>query len=139
MFERDEGAAEIPREQLHAVADPQDRQSAGQHARIETGGTRHERRLRSAGKDDRRGTPLFDLAPRRVVRQKLAVDARFARAPRDQLAVLGAEIQDDDGRRTSRNGGHLPPLRRPRSRLRECLPLPARDHPTPLSFSPKLR
>ena len=44
----------------------------------------------------------------RVERQHLAVDLRLAHAPGDQLAVLRAEIEHDDGvegRRRGLNGG----------------------------------
>ena len=38
-----------------------------------------------------------DLGGRGRVRDDLAVDARFAHAARDQLRVLGAEVDDEDG------------------------------------------
>src|SRR5207248_3739245 len=65
-----------------------------------------ERRIRrrSAGVVDARWAAAEDDAGRapggyrsswRVVRQQLAVDAALADAPRDQLAVLGAEVEND--------------------------------------------
>ncbi len=51
----------------------------------------------AAGEDEALGVELGDSVQRRVVGQQLAVDAAFAHAAGDQQAVLGAEVEDDDG------------------------------------------
>ncbi len=53
-------------------------------------------RLGAAREDDALRRERRDLLGRRVPRQDLAVDAYLAHAPRDQLRVLAAEIDDED-------------------------------------------
>ena len=52
---------------------------------------------RPAGEDDRAGLRGFQRLRRLVERHDLAIDARFAHAPRDELRELGAEIDDQNG------------------------------------------
>src|SRR5215207_4240705 len=89
--------AQLMGEQLHAVADPEDWLAGVQHV------SRNERRARlvhagwATRQDEaarlQRSHALFG----RVVRNQLAVDVVLADAPRDELAVLRAEIYDRDG------------------------------------------
>ncbi len=86
-------SAQCLRDQLHAIADAEHRQPALQHP---------VRQLRRAGlvdtgratrEDDSAHVARLDLGPRRVVVEELAVNPGLAYAPRDQLAVLRAEIE----------------------------------------------
>ena len=61
--------------------------------------------VRSAGQDDADGLTCGDERGRRVERQDFAVHRQFAQAPRDELCVLRAEIEDDDGLVRHRNVG----------------------------------
>ena len=91
-------AAELLRHGLHAVAD-------AEHGHAEL-----EHRLRCARRflvGDRFGTtreddalrlPLADVVVADVPGQDFAVDAELAHAARDELGVLGAEVEDQDAR-----------------------------------------
>ena len=88
-------AAELLREQLLAVAD-------GQHgnARVEDVLRRARRplvrdRARAAGKDHRLRRNLRKGLLRALKRRDLAIDARLAHAPRDELRDLRAEVDDE--------------------------------------------
>ena len=90
-------AAERQREQLHAVTDAQHRDAELEQLGIEPRRAVgvHRRRAR------RRGSAPFGLAPpdllgADVVRQQLAEHAALADAPRDELRVLPAVVEDDD-------------------------------------------
>ena len=50
----------------------------------------------TAGEDDGAGVLRSDLGCRGVARHDLRVDVQVADAARDELAVLGAEVEDDD-------------------------------------------
>ena len=52
---------------------------------------------RAAGEDERGGVSRRDLRRREPVSDELRVHARLAHATRDQLAVLPAEVDDEDG------------------------------------------
>ncbi len=99
MIEFDQFEVQMPRDQLHPVANPQNGDTAVQNRRIHVGRLGHERALRSARQDDGRGIARRQRLPRHVVRDDLAIDAQLARPPRDQLAVLGAEVENEDRRR----------------------------------------
>ena len=104
-------------EELHAVADAKDGQLG-----LEDVGRRQGRvGVVDAGRPAREyeaaRVELRHLAQGRVVRQELAVDAALADAPRDQEAVLRAEVEDDDGlarlvaaRRGARHRGRPPAI-----------------------------
>ena len=51
----------------------------------------------AAGEDDGARPAPLDLGPGGVERQQLRVDVELADAPGDQLGVLAAEVEDDDG------------------------------------------
>ena len=91
-------AAEMQRHLLDAVAEAQDRdaelEDSGVHVRRALGV--HARR--AAGEDDRRGCAARDLLGGDVERHDLRVDAGLADATRDELRVLRAEVEDEDGR-----------------------------------------
>src|SRR5216684_2058300 len=90
-------ATKVVGDQLHAVADAEHGNPRPQRLRVD---------LRSAGLVDARWTAPEDqsgrvarlqLGPRRRPGHELAVHVRLAHAARDQLAELGAEIEDEDG------------------------------------------
>ncbi len=65
--ERYQRSAKFLRQQLHAVADAEQRNAAGEHFGGAVRRIRTERAFRAAAQDDRRRFALGDLAPRRVV------------------------------------------------------------------------
>src|SRR5690606_30555344 len=94
---RVDGAAERVRHGLEAVADAQHG-----HARLEQRAVDRRRpRLVHAGRparqDDGGRAPLEDLLDRPRVRHDLRVHVRLAHAARDELRVLGAVVDDEDG------------------------------------------
>ena len=60
---------------------------------------------RPAGEDERGRVARGDLGRREPVADELRVDARLAHAPRDQLAVLPAEVDDEDRALLGRGSG----------------------------------
>src|SRR6185295_1672821 len=73
-----------------------------------------------AGEDDASGGARLEGSDRRRRRHDLRVDLQLAQAPRDQLRVLRAEVEDDDGvavhgmgRGSRRPGLYLAPRRGP--------------------------
>ena len=88
--------AEILGQELQAVANAQHRD-----AQLEDGAVRQRRVLgidagRAARQDEALGVQPGDFPRRRVVAQDDRIDVALADAPRDDLRVLRAEIQDDD-------------------------------------------
>ncbi len=86
------------RDQLHAVADPQDRNAEVEHATIDSRGARLEHRVGTARENDPlRGELLHEREVRAFGgRMDLAVHVLLAHAPRDQLRELRAAIEDQD-------------------------------------------
>src|SRR5881628_2511305 len=64
--------------------------------RVDSRRTRLVYRRRSAGEDHALHVARREVVPRRRVRQDLAVHAALADTPRDELRVLGAEVDDRD-------------------------------------------
>ena len=90
-------AAEQVGHQLHAVADAEHRQRPGRRARRRTSARPVRDALRPARQDDARRGFAPKLLERRVERHDLGVDRQLAQASRDELGVLRAEIENDDG------------------------------------------
>lgn len=93
----DDLAAEVVRDELAAVADAEHG-----HARIKERGIDVRRVLkihavRAAGEDEADGLHCEKVRKRRRVGLDLAVNAAFAHAARDELVVLAAKVQYDDG------------------------------------------
>ena len=65
--------------------------------RVELRGTVGVHAGRAAGQHDRRGFLGHDLLDGRGVRDDLGVHPRLAHPPGDQLRVLRAEVDDEDG------------------------------------------
>ena len=93
----DDLAAEVVRDELAAVADAEHG-----HARVKERGIDVRRVLeihavRAAGEDEADGIHREKVRKRRRVGLDLAVNAAFAHAARDELVVLAAKVQYDDG------------------------------------------
>lgn len=86
-----EGAAH----ELHAVADAQHRHARIEYGRIHFRSPFRVHAGRAAGEDDAFWVVRQDLFRRLRVRKDLAVNAAFPDAPRDELRVLSAEVDDD--------------------------------------------
>ena len=89
-------AAEVAGEQLHAVADAEDRHAEFEQLLGDGRGARLVDRLRPAGEDDPLRRKGLDRRQLHVEGMQLAVDVRFAHPPGNELGVLGAEIEDQD-------------------------------------------
>ena len=81
---------------LEAVADAEGRHPGREQLRIDLRSSRRVDRLRAAGQDDRLRPARDDLGHRGGVRHDLGVDASLAHPPRDELRILGAEVENDD-------------------------------------------
>ncbi len=89
-------SAEIDREQLHAVADAEDRDVEVVQRGVGMRRTGLEHRCRAAAEDDPARSPPADLFGADGSGNQLAVHLGLAHAARDQLAVLAPEIEDED-------------------------------------------
>ena len=89
-------AAEVARHELHAVADAERRDPEREDLRVEVGRAVRVHGGRAAREDERGRVTCRDLGRSEAVPDELRVDARLAHAPCDQLAVLPAEIDDED-------------------------------------------
>ena len=84
--------------ELSAITDAKDRHVEGlERFEIEIRRVHLTGALRSAGEDDRRRLALGDLRRGDAVRNDLGVHLQLADPPRDQLGVLGAEVDDEHG------------------------------------------
>ena len=88
-------AAEIEREQLHAVADAERGNAERKERRIDARRAVRVHRSGPAAEDERVRVPRAYLLGRHGVGHELRVDAALAHAPRDQLRVLPAEVDDE--------------------------------------------
>src|SRR5207244_3244656 len=77
-------------------ADAQDRNIEVKQFRIAARSARLIDARRASGKNDARWLQGADALRRQVVADDLAKDIQLAHAPGDQLAVLRAEIEDQD-------------------------------------------
>ena len=109
MRGRRDAPAELGGHCLHSIADSKHRHAELEYC-IGSPGRRVIRDgFRAAGKDYSAGAESEDGSVTRVPREDLAINSDFAHAPRDQLRVLGAEIEDQDpvGMDVGRGGLHL--------------------------------
>jgi hypothetical protein len=90
-------APERARHRLEAVADAEDRYAGREQRRVEGGGAVGVHAARPPGQHDRRGLAVQDRRAGDRVRHDLAVDARLADPPGDELRVLRPEVHDEDG------------------------------------------
>src|SRR5579859_2610199 len=88
--------AKLVGEQLHAVADAQDRQVVLQNCLVHPPCAGIVDAIRPAREDDALRAQPPQLVQRGARREQLAEDAALAHPPRDEVAVLRAEVQDGD-------------------------------------------
>ena len=91
-----DAAAQRQREQLHPVADAQHRDPQLEQLPLQARGALGVHRRRAAGQDQALGPPPRDLLDEDMVGQQLAEHPALADAPRDELGVLAAIVEDDD-------------------------------------------
>lgn len=90
-------AAEGLRHQLEAVAHAEDRDAGLEQGAVEGRRARFVHRRGAAGEDDGRRVLGEHLVDRHGTRDDLAVDPRLADTAGDELGVLRAEVDDQDG------------------------------------------
>jgi hypothetical protein len=98
-------AAEHVGHQLHAVADAEHGGAELEERRVETRRARLGDAARTAGEDDPGRLPGAQPLERRIEGHDLRIDRQLAQPSRDQLRVLRAEIQDENGLMHGRNAG----------------------------------
>ena len=113
-----DGAAEVARHELHAVADAERRDAEREDLRVELRRALGVHGRRAAGEDERRRVSRGQLRSRQPVTDELRVHARLADTARDELAVLPAEVDDEHGTLLRRGLG-----RRKRDDLRPSAPV----------------
>ena len=89
-------AAEVAGHQLHAVADAERRDPELEDPRVDLRGAVRVHRRRPAGEDERGRVAPRDLGRGQPMPDELREDPGLAHAARDQLAVLAAEVDDQD-------------------------------------------
>src|SRR3989304_502853 len=96
----DLGRIDLPTQQvgqdLHPVADPQDRPLQRQHLSIQEGGIPIVDTGRTPGQDDPLWTTLSDELDRRGAGKDLTVDSALPDPPSDELGGLRAKVKDQD-------------------------------------------
>ena len=97
--------AEVAGHELHAVADAQRRDSQVEDCGVEVGRPVRVDRRGASGQNQRRRVAGRELRSGEPMPHELRVHPRFAHAPRDELAVLAAEIDDEDGALLGRGCG----------------------------------
>ena len=83
--------------ELAAIADAQDGHSPGEDLRVHVGGGIQIHTVGAAGEDDADGVHGFQLGKGRGAGHDLAVHIALPDPAGDQLIVLAAEVQNDDG------------------------------------------
>ena len=112
MRGRRHAPAELGSHRLHAIADAEHRHTELEYRIRRARGRRIRDRLRTAGQDDSAGTEGTHGSVAGIPGEDFAIDADLANAPRDQLRVLSAEVEDQDavgmdvGRRCLQLRGH---------------------------------
>jgi hypothetical protein len=92
-----DGAAEIKRQQLGAVADSQSRNTELEHLGIHVRSAFRVHRCGAAAEDQRVRVARAHLRGGHAMADQFRVNPAFAHAPRDQLRVLPAEIHHQYG------------------------------------------
>jgi hypothetical protein len=92
-----DGAAEIERHQLGAVADAEHRHAQLVQTRVDARRGLGVHGRGAAAQDQRRRVAAAGLVGRDPVPDELGVDPAVADAPRDQLRVLAAEVEHEHG------------------------------------------
>ena len=107
IVRRRDAAAELVRHGLLAVADGEDGHAGVEEMLRRAGAVLPHYRGGAAGEDDPLGLEPLERLVGAVERRDLAIDARFAHPPGDQLGHLAAEIDDEDGIAGLRHGGAI--------------------------------
>ena len=89
-------AAELMGHQLFAVTDAEHRNAEAENGGVALGRCRVVDALRAAAQDDGARVERADRGQRQRARMDLAVDVAFAHAPRDELCVLRAVVEDEN-------------------------------------------
>src|SRR5690606_3057429 len=89
-------AAEEVTDELHAVADPEHGDAEREDAGVDVGRPVFEDARGPAGEHDGVRLERADAVEADRARLDLAVDVLLADAPRDELRVLRAEVEDED-------------------------------------------
>ena len=90
-------AAEVVGDELQPVADAEDGHAQREDGRVGCGRVGVVDRGWAAGEDDAERVESADLLERRRAGQDDGEDVELADAARDELRVLRAEVEDDDG------------------------------------------
>ena len=90
-------AAESVGHELCTVADSENRNAEVKNGGVIAGGVVLKDALRTAGKNDALVVLRLNLLQRSGIRQNFGVDMLFADAPRNELVVLSAEVENQDG------------------------------------------
>ncbi len=114
-----DNTAQLRRHRLHPVTDAQHRHTGRPHRRRRARRVSGGHAFRASGKDDAGGCELGDERGRHVVGMNLAISVELAHAPRNQLRVLGAEVQDQDFRMHGR--GHVAAAMRRAAKCRRAI------------------
>ncbi len=100
-------AAEVMRDELHAVADAQHRDPCAERLGVDLRRSGFVDAGGAATEDEPRGFALLQLRPRSRPGHELAVHLGFANPARDQLAELRSEVEDQYCLLAHRRGGFL--------------------------------
>jgi len=90
-------AAELVRYGLHAIADTKHRQPLLKYVVRSKRGAGSVYARRPAGQNESLGVKGSDSLPGGIARENLTIHMALADSPGDEHAVLGTEIEDDDG------------------------------------------
>src|SRR5271170_7931249 len=97
LLRRTHLAAESVHHELQAVTNAEDGQSQLKKARISRRRIFVIDRPRRTGKHNTHGPAILNLSERSVAGQYYGENTLFADAARDELRILRAEVEDDDG------------------------------------------
>src|SRR5256885_11737188 len=102
-------AAEMMGDELHAVADAEDRNARPKRLRVDLRRAGVVYARRAAAQDQAGRVSPLELGPGRGAGHELAVDVGLAHAPGDELAELGAEVEDEDCLQAGADRPGVPP------------------------------
>ena len=97
FFRTGHSAAKVFCHNLHTVADPQNRYARLEYAFIQLRSIFHIYTGRTAGENNAFRFMGKDFFRRLIVRQNFTIYAAFAHSSGNQLCILPAEVDDDNG------------------------------------------
>ena len=89
-------ASQLVHDRLHPIANAEHGEALVEHPRRGQGCAEVIDARRAAGEDHTLGVEVYNFIPVGGVLDQLTVDVRFPHSSRDQAAVLGAEVDDQD-------------------------------------------